>query len=107
MNDHQLRYLTLASRAPGRMTVDQVAWAINCQPTDIRILVAGRLLKPLGQPQPNSVKYFATQEVLDLVKDRDWLHRVTLVLQQYWPRRRRNMAAAARNRNSPCIEDAA
>jgi hypothetical protein len=31
----------------------------------VPVLVAARLLKPLGNPQPNSVKFFATLEVLE------------------------------------------
>jgi len=33
---------------------------LNCQPYDVPVLVAARLLKPLDNPQPNSVKYFAS-----------------------------------------------
>jgi hypothetical protein len=46
-----------------------VAWVLNCQPHDLRILVSARLLKPLGVAPPNSVKYFATLDVLELIKD--------------------------------------
>jgi len=42
------------------------------------------LLKPLGDPQPNSVKYFATVEVLELIKDRAWLARITTTVSQHW-----------------------
>jgi hypothetical protein len=44
-------------RLPARLTVEQVAWVLNCQPHDVPILVAARLLKPLGSPPPNSVKF--------------------------------------------------
>jgi len=37
------------------------------------MIVAARLLRPLGNPQPNSVKYYAVAEVLELAKDRTWL----------------------------------
>jgi hypothetical protein len=40
---------------------------------DVPILVAAHLLKPLGIPPANSVKYFATLELLEQVKDRTWL----------------------------------
>lgn len=46
-------------------------------------LVAAGLLKPLGNPQPNSVKFFATLELLELVKDRAWLAKVTSALNQH------------------------
>jgi hypothetical protein len=47
------------------------------------ILVAAHLLKPLGNPPANSVKYFATLELLEQVKDRTWLAKVTNALNQY------------------------
>jgi hypothetical protein len=50
---------------------------LNCQVHDVPILVAARLLKPLGNPPPNSIKLFATTDVLVLVKDRSWLAKVT------------------------------
>jgi len=33
---------------------------------DVPILVAARLLKPLGNPQKNGIKFFATAELLEL-----------------------------------------
>ena len=57
---------------------------LNCQPHDLRILVSARLLKPLGIAPPNSVKFFAASELLELVKDRAWLAKVTNGLNQHW-----------------------
>jgi hypothetical protein len=37
-------------------------------------------LKPLGNPPPNSVKSFAVSELLELVKDRAQLAKVTNAL---------------------------
>jgi hypothetical protein len=64
-------------RLPVRLNAEQPAWVLNCQPNDAPILVGARLLKPLGNPQPNSVKFFTTVEVLEQAKDRAWLARVT------------------------------
>ncbi len=47
-------------------------------------VVGVRLLKPLGNPAPNSVKYFAAVEVLELAKDRTWLAKVTNAVSHYW-----------------------
>lgn len=44
------------------------------------ILVAARIPKPLGNPPPNSVKFFAVAELLEKVKDRMWLAKVTNAL---------------------------
>jgi len=60
---------------------------LNCQPHDVPILVAARLLKPLGNQPANSVKFFATLELLELVKDRTWLAKFTNALNQHWQRR--------------------
>ena len=60
---------------------------LNCQPHDVPILVAARLLKPLGNPPPNSVKFFAASEVLELVEDRTWLAKVTNALTQHWQKK--------------------
>ncbi|HTB84138.1 MAG TPA: hypothetical protein VK742_10835 [Candidatus Sulfotelmatobacter sp.] len=84
MKEEQNQFLRLLGQSPARLTAEQVAWVLNCQPHDIPVLVATRLLKPLGNPQPNSVKYFAALEVLELVKDRAWLVRMTNALNQHW-----------------------
>jgi hypothetical protein len=60
---------------------------LNCQPSDVPILVAVRLLKPLGNPPPHSVKYFAASELLEQVQDRTWLAKVTNALNLHWQKR--------------------
>ena len=67
-----------------RLTAEQAAWVLNCQPHDVPVLVGVRLLKPLGNPSANGVKYFATTEILELAKDRAWLARVTSAVSQHW-----------------------
>jgi hypothetical protein len=56
-------------------------------PHDVPILVAARLLKPLGNPPPNSVKYFAASEVLEQAKDRTWSAKVTNAVNQHWQKK--------------------
>jgi hypothetical protein len=58
MRDDQHRFLSLLGQLPARLTAEQVAWVLNCQAGDVPILVVARLLKPLGNPAHNSVKYF-------------------------------------------------
>lgn len=84
MRDDQHRFLGLLGHLPARLTAEQAAWVLNCQAHDVPVLVVARLLKPLGNPQPNSVKYFATAEVLELAKDRTWLAKVTNAVSQHW-----------------------
>lgn len=92
MRDDQHRFLTLLGQLPARLTAEQTAWALNCQPHDVPVLVAARLLKPLGNPQPNSVKYFAAMDILELSKDRAWLARLTTALSQHWQKKNRRKA---------------
>ena len=84
MREDPHRFLTLLGQLPARLTSEQAAWVLNCQAHDVPILVGARLLKPLGKPAPNGVKYFATVEVLALGRDRDWLHKASSVIREYW-----------------------
>ena len=72
---------------PARLTSEQAAWLIGCQPHNIPALVAAKQLKPLGNTPVNAVKYFCTAEVLELCRDRNWLARVTTAVQNDWARR--------------------
>jgi len=85
MKEEQYRFLSLA-RLPVRLTAEQVAWFLNFQTHDVPILVAARLLKPLGNPAQNGTKFFATSELLEQVKDRVWLVKVTNAVNQHWQR---------------------
>lgn len=99
MREDQHKFLTLR-QWPARLNVEQVACVLNCQVHDVPILVATKLLKPLGSPQPNSVKYFAAFEVQELLKDRSWLSRMTNALNQHW----RNQNAKRKNSSLPSPE---
>lgn len=62
------------------------------------VLVSVKLLKPLGNPPQNGVKYFAAKEVLELAADEKWLHRITVAIYQHWHRRN------ARKKDEPNAE---
>ena len=87
MSDDQQQFMRLLGQLPARLTAEQAAWVVNCQPHDVPTLVAARLLKPLGNPLPSSVKYFAALELLEQVKDRTWLAKVTNALNQHWQKK--------------------
>ena len=74
----------LSGQLPARLTAEEAGWMLNCQPHDVPVLVAARLLKPLGNPAHNSIKYYATADVLELGKDRNWLMRMTAAVNQHW-----------------------
>ena len=87
MREDQHQFMTVLGQLPARLTAEQASWVINCQPHDVPILVAARLLKPLGNPPPNSVKFFASLELLEQIKDRAWLAKATNALNQHWQKR--------------------
>jgi hypothetical protein len=77
MKAEQHQFMRLLGQLPARPTAEQAAWVLNCQTHDVPILVASRLLKPLGNPQKNGIKFFATAELLELTKAKAWLVKVT------------------------------
>jgi hypothetical protein len=87
MREDQQQFMRVLGQLPARLTAEQAAWVLNCQPHDVPILVVARLLKPLGNPPPNSVKFFAASELLEQVQDRTWLTKITNALNQHWQRK--------------------
>jgi hypothetical protein len=53
----------------------------------VSIQLAARMLKPLDNPPPSSVKYFAGSKPLEQMQDRTWLAKVTNALKQHWQKR--------------------
>jgi hypothetical protein len=86
MNENQHQFLTLR-QFPARLTAEQAAWVLNCQPHDIPALVAARLIKPLGNPPVNGIKFFATADILEQVKDRTWLVRMSATIYRHWQKK--------------------
>src|ERR1035438_7559791 len=84
MKEEQHQFLRLLGQLPGRLTAEQAAWVLNCQTHNVPILVAARVLKPLGNPQKNGIKFFATAELLELVKDKEWLVKITNAVNHHW-----------------------
>jgi hypothetical protein len=83
--DHKA-FLSLAF-TPGRFDSEQTAWFLGFQPHDIPVLIAAGLLRPLGRPRPNSVKYFAAVDLEALRTDPKWLSKATDVVQTQWRRK--------------------
>jgi hypothetical protein len=90
MRDDQHKFLLLLGQSPARLNVEQVACVLNCQAHDVPVLISSKLLKPLGNPPQNGTKYFATKEVLELIQDEKWLHRVSAAIYQHWRERNAN-----------------
>ena len=87
MKDDQHQFLQLLGQLPARLTAEQAAWVLNCQVHDIPALIAAKLLKPLGNPPANGIKYFATADLLEQIKDHNWLVRVSATICQHWQKK--------------------
>ena len=103
MKEEQYRFLSL-ERMPVRLTAEQVSWFLNCQTHDVPILVAARLLKPLGNPAANGIKFYSTAELQELVKDRAWLVKISNAVNDHWQRnnaaKRKHLTAEANKEHS-------
>src|SRR5580692_78142 len=86
MKDDQQKFLALLGEPPARLLAEQVAWVLNCQPHDIPILVSARMIKPLGNPAANGIKFFATSDILELGNDHVRLSKMTQAITQHWKR---------------------
>lgn len=71
-----------------RIDVGQTGKVLGFAASDVPILMRAGLLKPLGSPAANSVKFFAAIEVLKLALDRAWLSQATKVVGRYWKHKR-------------------
>ncbi len=84
MNEDQHRFLLQLAHPPARFTVEQTAWALNCQKHDIPVLVTARLLKHLGDPPANGTKFFCSADILELATNRVWLGKMTDAIYKHW-----------------------
>lgn len=85
-----MKELTISRPPAGfaaRLKPEEAACLIGCQPHDIPVLVRVGLLKPLGRPAPNGVKYFSHRRLTELCAEDTWLARVSDALVQHWQRK--------------------
>ena len=84
MRDDQHRFLMVNGKLPARLSIEQTAWVLGFQQSDIPVLVSAGLLKPLGRPPTSGSKYFAAVELEELRKDTRWLGKASDVIVKYW-----------------------
>ncbi len=66
------------------MNVEEAAWLLGFLPREIPILIAVKLLKPLGAPARTGSKYFSMHELQQLREDTVWLGRASNAIVKYW-----------------------
>ena len=104
VSEQQLHFMNLFEGWPARLTMEQVAKLLNCKTYDIPVLVAAKLLKPLGSPPPCGVKYFSTVEVLELKKNPAWLAKMTNTLYRFWQgKNARRLLSKSKHMKDPAV----
>jgi hypothetical protein len=83
MQQDKERFLNL-KLVPARLTAEETAWCLGFAAHDIPVLVAKGLLKPLGHPADNAVKFFALVALEPLRSDTKWLFRATDAMLDHW-----------------------
>ncbi len=83
MNSEQHQFLTLVGRAPARLNASETAWYLGFYPHEVPILIAKKILKPLGDPPPNGTKYFSACELERMRQDVEWMARASRAVVQY------------------------
>ncbi len=71
-------------RLPAMLNMAQTAALIGLAEHDIPVLVSVGLLEPLGDPPPNSVKHFATVQVMELAGEIELLGKIRNAVYQHW-----------------------
>ena len=82
--NNELKAILNLNRPPARLNTAQTAAYLGFKPHDIPVLAARGFLKPLGDPMPNSDKYYARSKVLERADDEAWLSLATEALSQHW-----------------------
>jgi len=102
MDSERYQFINLA-KMPGRLTPEETAWCLGFAAHDIPVLIANKMLKPLGNPPPNGGRYFAGSEVERLRLDTKWLDKASSLLVKHWRTKNDRKSSSDRksHRNRP------
>src|ERR1700722_1823150 len=80
-------------KIPARLNAAQTAKILGFSEYDIPILIAAKMLEPLGKPVLNATKYFATCEIETFSQNPEWLWDATQIIYDYWKGKNARKAA--------------
>lgn len=87
-HDPETPPVLLWPRLPARLSRREAAQILNFRDEDsISVLVAAKLLKPLGSPPEGLPMWFATAEILRLSQNIKWLDKATKLVRQGLPKK--------------------
>jgi hypothetical protein len=98
MKQEQQEFLTLRI-VPARLTVPEAAWFLGFSPHEIPVLMANGLLKPLGRPPRNGLKFFASAELEERRRDVKWLAKASDAIVVHWQNKNARKSSA---QQEPC-----
>jgi hypothetical protein len=75
---------------PACLTTDMTAKILGLHEDHVRLISGTKFLMPLGEPERNSVKYYATVDVLALRENRDSLHEVVCLIGKHHANKNKN-----------------
>lgn len=82
-NEHIFIRPQIGNIPSARLTDQETAKVLGFQPHEIPVLVAKKLLIPLGKPRANAPKYFAYSDVFSRANDSEWLSKATQAVYGY------------------------
>jgi hypothetical protein len=97
MRDDDFRLLSLP-RLPGRLDSEQAAAVLGFRPHDLPVLIKAKLLRTLGNPTQQAVKFYCSAEVEKAAKDANWLNRASRTVYSFWENQNRQRRARSRHR---------
>lgn len=86
-------------RLPAMLNTAQTAVMLGLAEHDMPVLVRTGLLKPLGNPPPNAVKYFCTAQVLEFAGEHAILNKIRSTVYEYWRGKNSANTKSCRSRN--------
>jgi hypothetical protein len=92
MNPERSQLLNLR-RTPARLNSEEAAWYLGFLPHEIPILLAAKVLKPLGNPPITGCKYFSSTALDKLRQDEHWLAKASDSIVKYWREKNRRKTA--------------
>ena len=87
-------------RLPARLDFQETADLLGFRQEHIPILIRAGLLKPLGNPAANAPKFFPTVALEEHAVDREWLHRASAALTDYWAQKNEAARSATADRDT-------
>jgi hypothetical protein len=83
LSSERERFLNLR-HFPAQLSTSEASHLLGVAPHDVPLLVSNGLLKPLGHPTDNAVKYFALVTVQELKDDVKWQGRARQMIYDHW-----------------------